>query len=252
MPSQYEIFFWGGKEWKKASWEGNTFATTVYRKPTFGGVYTHFDRFLPTTYKISMIYTLVFKCFSICSNWNNFHNELVFLKNIFLKNGYPISFIDKCFKTFLDWLYLKRPQVLTDEKKTLTLVPPFLGKLSLQTRTKLQKVLKRTLSCSKIQIVFKNQINLSNVFHFKDRLPYDLMSCVVSKFQCGRFNASYYGETERHLKIRSGEHISISPLSFKKLSRQPRVQYMTTFCFVIMTPHLMISPSWLRGLISFY
>ena len=107
-------------------------------------------------HKLSMIYTLVFRCFSICSTWTNFHNELVFLKDILLKNGYPISFIDKCFKTFCDRLYLKQPQVLTAEKKTLTLALPFVGKLSLQTRKKLQKVLKRTLSCSKIQIAFKN------------------------------------------------------------------------------------------------
>ena len=111
--------------------------------------------FLPTTYKFGMIYTLVFRCFSICSNWTNFHNELVFLKDIFLKNGYPISFIDKCFKTFLDRLYLKRRQV-TAEKKTSTLVLPFHGALSLQTRTKRQKVHKRTLGCCKMQIVFKN------------------------------------------------------------------------------------------------
>ena len=102
------------------------FATTVYRKPTFSGVYTHFDSFLLTTYKFSMIYTLVFRCFSICSNRTNFHNELEFLKDIYLKNGYPISFIDKCFKTFSDRLYFKRPQVLTAEKKTLTLVFLFL------------------------------------------------------------------------------------------------------------------------------
>ena len=61
----------------------------------------------------------------------------------------------------------KRPQVLTAEKKTLTLALPFLGELSHQTRIKLQKVLKRTLSCAKIQIVFKNQINFSNVFHLQ-------------------------------------------------------------------------------------
>ena len=52
------------------------------------------------------------------------------MKDIFLKNGYPTSFIDICFETFLDQLYLKRPQVLTAEKKTLTLVLPFLGELS--------------------------------------------------------------------------------------------------------------------------
>ena len=76
-----------------------------------------------------MIYTLVFRCSSIFSNWTNFHNKLVFLKDIFLKNRYPISFID------------------------------------------------------------------------------NILRC----------NTSYYGETDRHLKIRLGEHISISPLTFKKV-----------------------------------
>ena len=179
------------------------------------------------------------------------------MKDMFLKNGYSISLIEKCFKTFLDRLYLKRLQALTAEKKTfLTLVLPFLGELSLKTKTKLQKILKRTLDCCKIQLVFKNQINLSNVFRFKDRLPYDLVPCDVYKFQCGRCNACYYGETDRNLKVRLGEHIGIPQLIFKnvKLSAKSSIcdHLLTTFCFVIMTPHLMISLSWLRGLISFY
>ena len=80
--------------------------------------------------------------------------------------------------------------------------------------------------------MFKNQINLSNVFRFKDRLPYDLMSCVVYKFQCGRCNASYYGETDRHLKIRLEEHIGISPLTFKKvkLSAKSSIRDHLLFC----------------------
>ena len=65
----------------------NKFVTTVYRKSTFCGVYTHFYSFLPTTYKFGMIYTFGFRCFSIFPNWTNFHNELVFLKDIFLKMG---------------------------------------------------------------------------------------------------------------------------------------------------------------------
>ena len=201
----------------EVSRDGNTFVTSVYRKPTFSGVYAHFDSFLLSTYKIGMIYTLVFRCFRICSDWNKFHKEIIFLKDIFLKNGYPTSFIDKCFKTFLDQLFIKKPQVLTVEKKTLTLVLPFLGNLSLQTKTKLQNVLKRVLGYCKIQIVFKSQRNLSNVFRFKDRLPYELISRVVYTFQCGRFNSSYIGQTDRHLKVRSGEHIGISPLTFNKV-----------------------------------
>ena len=156
------------------------------------------------------------------------------------------------FKIFLDQLHLKRPQVLTAEKKTLRLVLLFRGDLLLQTRAKVQKVFKRTLGCCKMQIVFKNQRNLSNVFRFKDRLPYDLVFCVVYKFQCGRCNASHYGETDRHLKPRSGEHVGISPLTFKKVKPSGRTSKRDLFFLVIMTPHLMISPFWLRGLVSFY
>ena len=46
------------------------FTTSVYRKPTFSGLYTHFGSFLPNIYKIGMIYTLVNRCFRICSNWS--------------------------------------------------------------------------------------------------------------------------------------------------------------------------------------
>ena len=88
----------------EASQEENMSVTTVYHKPTYSCVYTYFDSFLRTTYAFSMIYTLVFICFSICSNWTNSHNKLVFLKDVFFKNMYSISFIDKCFKTFFDRL----------------------------------------------------------------------------------------------------------------------------------------------------
>ena len=38
--------------------ENKTFTTSVYRKPTFSGVYTHFDSFFPSTYKFGTVYTL--------------------------------------------------------------------------------------------------------------------------------------------------------------------------------------------------
>ena len=49
---------------------------------------------------------------------------------------------------------------------------------------------------------------------------------------CGRCNASYYGETDRHLKVRSGEHIDISPLTFKKvrLSAKSSIRDYLLFC----------------------
>ena len=38
--------------------ENKTFTISVHRKPTFSGVYTHFDHFLPSTYKFGTVYTL--------------------------------------------------------------------------------------------------------------------------------------------------------------------------------------------------
>ena len=52
----------------EVSQQQGQFVTTVYRKPTFSGVYTHFDSFLPPTYKVCMIYTLAYRCFKICSD----------------------------------------------------------------------------------------------------------------------------------------------------------------------------------------
>ena len=37
------------------------------------------------------------------------------------------------------------------------------------------------------------------------------------KFQCGRCKAFYHGETDRHVKERSEEHIGISPLTLTKV-----------------------------------
>ena len=94
---------------------------------------------------------------------------------------------------------------------------PYLGIISLQTRTKLQQTLKGVLNCCKLEIVFKCQTRLSNSFRYKDPIPKDLISGVVYKFQCGLCNESYYGESIRHLDIRSGEHIGVSPLTGKNV-----------------------------------
>ena len=164
-----------------------------------------------------MVYTLVYRCFRISSNWTQFHTELIFLKEIFQKNGYPKNFVDRCFKKFLNNVHLVEENVPTVEKKRLLLVLPYLGIISLRTRTKLQQALKGVLNCCKLEIVFNSQIRLSNYFRYKDPTPKDLISGVVYKFQCGLCKGSCYGENIRHLDVRSGEHIGVSPLTGKKV-----------------------------------
>ena len=61
--------------------ENDKFATNVYRKKTFSGVYTNFKSFIPETYKIGLIKSL-FQCFSLCSDFTKFHHEIDKLKII--------------------------------------------------------------------------------------------------------------------------------------------------------------------------
>ena len=59
----------------------------------------------------------------------------------------------------------------------LLLVLPYLGILSLQTRTKLQQALKSVLYCCKLEIAFKFQTKLFNSFRYKD--PIKTLCCLV-------------------------------------------------------------------------
>ena len=92
--------------------EQGKFITSVYRKPTVSSVYTHFDSFLLDTYKIGMVYTLVNRCFWICSSWAMFHQQLILLREIFQKYGYPENVIDRCFKLFLNRIHILKKRFL--------------------------------------------------------------------------------------------------------------------------------------------
>ena len=78
-----------------------------------------------------MVYTLVYRCFRIFSDWKKFHAELTFLKNMFRGNGYPENFIDQCFKKFLDNIHLAKKKAPRVERKRLLLVLLYSGVISL-------------------------------------------------------------------------------------------------------------------------
>ena len=98
------------------------------------------------------------------------------------------------------FLHIIKPTLATVKKKPLGLVLSYLGPISLQVRTKIRNAVKSTLNC-KLQFIFKSERKPSNIFRFKDRVPYDLVSGVVYEYTCGRYNFSYYSETERHVKV---------------------------------------------------
>ena len=91
----------------KLSEKTNVFTTSVYHKPTFSGVYTRFDSYMLLNYKFSLVSTIIFCSFTICSDMPKFQ-EICKIEDIFIKHGYSGKFTDKCVKTFLNKvLFLK-------------------------------------------------------------------------------------------------------------------------------------------------
>ena len=104
-------------------------STSIHRKKTFSGVYVNYNSFLPRDYKRGLISTLLHRAYTICSDYNRLHQEIEKLKTIWQKNSFPLSFIDRCVKKFLDKLFVKNNSSKpASSKKEVLICTEFLGK----------------------------------------------------------------------------------------------------------------------------
>ena len=201
----------------KITKELTSFSTSVYRKPTFSGVFTNFDSFIPLSYKAGLIWSLSFRAFSLCSIFELFHQEILKLKDIFKRNGYHTSFINNCVKRFLDKVFIKKNTFLTASKKQLVCVLPFIGKKSLQLRSRFIKSIQGNLQFCSLKVVFQSPCKLRSLFHFKDTLDKKIRSDLVYRYTCSNCNVTYYGKTYQHFFTRAAEHMGISNLTEKRV-----------------------------------
>ena len=104
-------------------------------------------------YKHGLIFTLLFRIFSIVSDFSKFHEEVNYLKNVLKKNSFPSALIDKCNETFLNNQFPQKILEHTVLKKELFIVLPYLGTSSLCLRTRLQKSINSNISFCKIKII---------------------------------------------------------------------------------------------------
>ena len=74
--------------------EDGTLATTVFRKPTFSGLYLQWLSYVPKQYKISLIRCLLHRAWMICSSSALFDVEVSFIRDILRANGYPLNFLN--------------------------------------------------------------------------------------------------------------------------------------------------------------
>ena len=69
--------------------EKDKFTTSVFRKDTFSGVYTNFISFVALEHKFGLVYTILYRSFTIVSDFSKFYFEVETLKKTLHKNAYP-------------------------------------------------------------------------------------------------------------------------------------------------------------------
>ena len=151
-----------------------------------------------------------FMSFRLCSNYEKFHREIETFKSILKHNSYPLHLVNHCIKKFLNKLFVQRHFNFTFPKREMICVLPYLGKASLDLRTKLRRTIERNLPFCKLKIIFRSKCRLNTLFHFKDSLEKKIRSGIIYRYRCSNCNVTYYGKTFRHLYTRAAEHMRFS------------------------------------------
>ena len=92
------------------------------------------------SYKSGLISSLLYRAFKLCSNFETFHKEIIFLNDIFKRNGYLPNVNDKCVKTFLDKIFIDKKVFSVAQKKELICDLPFIGKKVFTSEIPIRKV----------------------------------------------------------------------------------------------------------------
>ena len=122
---------------------------------------------------------------------------------------------------FLDKIFLAKRVVFTVPKKELRICLPFLGKQSLELKSRMQKYVSKYFPQCKIQVIFKCNNKFQNFLSFKDKVPNNLRSHLLYKYTCNSCNAIYIGKTRRHYLVRVFEHLGISLRTHNKFTFNP-------------------------------
>ena len=152
-------------------------------------------------HKKSLIDTLLFRCFSICSDYTLFNLEVEHFRKIFKNNSYPSGIIEQSIRSFLNKLHVLKKVIPTVPKKELFIILPYLGTLSSTLKIEIRTCFKNSLPQCNIKIILQSANRLSSLFLLKDVIPKEVQFRSVYKFSCVNCSVTYFGKTERHRYI---------------------------------------------------
>ena len=200
--------------------KNSSFTTSIYRKPTFSGLGISFFSFCPFNFKVNSIKTLLHRAYHLCSTFKDFHNEIEFLKQFFIKNGFPSNLFYSLVRKLLDNTAAIENDTVQN-RKNIYFSLQYFGYQSEKMSSELSSLFNSLLPTVKTNIILANKYTIGSLFKFKDSLPNMSRSCVVYKYICPQCGAAYVGSTTRTLHTRMSEHMGVSPRTGMHLSQPP-------------------------------
>jgi predicted GIY-YIG superfamily endonuclease len=169
-----------------------------------------YDSFVPQHYKHNLVFGLLNRAWKICSSYELFCNELQVIKQLLMCNGFPVRFVNKTVKVFLNKknnLDVKcDATVQTCAKRTVFMGLPFCGKNSVKLSRQLHNLLAKVAPWAKLNLMFKPVLRLKSLSKLKSSVPVLNQSNIVYKVNCTDCNDFYIGLTTRRLHKRLKEH----------------------------------------------
>ena len=193
------------------------FKTSVYSKPTFSGVFAHYESYLDETHNKSLVDNLWFRCFPISSDYTLFHLKVENLIEVLKKNSQLSRVIEQSIRYFQRKLHVPKKVIPTVPKTELLIVTPHLGTMSSYLKRKWSTCFKNSLPQCNIKIFLKTTNCRSSLFRFKDIIPKNYSLTCKATHMRSNCNVKYCGKTDRHLNVRSSEHVGIWYLIGKRV-----------------------------------
>ena len=196
------------------------FVTSIFRKRTFTGLYTRWDSFCATRYKINLVRALVYRVLRICSP-SMVEPELNKLRDIFTANGYPGNVLDK----YITATPQTMDRFIGPSRCPVTIRLPWMGNKAGLFEKKIRDAVRGAYFATKLYFVYSTARAFGRV---KDRLPTPSMSNVVYKFECQHCGSWYVGRTSQHLSARIKQHVPrhLLPVqNYRRRGRPPKTSH---------------------------
>ena len=183
--------------------------TSVYRKPTFSGLFLKWDSYVPKQFKKSLVLGFINRAWKICSTYELFDKELQFMKFILKANGYPGNFLESCIHKALTKFHTPPGlPAFGPERKEVHISLPYCGQMSDRIKRQLNRMMATVAPWIKLRVVFKSIRTLRSLSKLKSKLPTLSWSKVVYQVNCSQCSEFYVGKTIRTLVQRLNEHAS--------------------------------------------